>query len=433
MNAYKLCILAISISLGLSLATAQTPIMHDGVIAQVGNQIILKSELDAAILTLTNQEPSLDKQALKKQALDALIVRKLQLGVANRAGIQPNESLVNAKLLEFANEAGFKTLAQFEQHLNSQQAGSYATLKANIKEEATLAVLWQTQLASSVKVSEQEIDAFLASPEGRALNKEEYRTWHFRVPFIDDVSRLSDKQRNDAIAAARRLIQHLKSGDNVELAMARAKGGYSQDLQGADTGYHVATNLPSEISTVITTLKTGQISEPIITQTGVEVVKLVDKRNSDTVIASEWQVGHILAKVDDTHNEALAIQKINELYQALQKGANFETLATTYSDDTVSANQQGSLGWVGQKQTVPEFDIVMQNTPKSTYSTPFKSQFGYHILKVYDKRTRDISEESKRAYAHEVLFDRFAPQAGEDWLQQLKANAYINIHDEYVF
>lgn len=74
---------------------------------------------------------------------------------------------------------------------------------------------------------------------------------------------------------------------------------------------------------------------------------------------------------------------------------------------------------------VPEFETMMKHTAKGDFSTPFRSQFGWHILKVNDVRQHDITEQYRRNAAHEYLFLHSAPQAQEDWLQELRSSAYI--------
>lgn len=149
--------------------------------------------------------------------------------------------------------------------------------------------------------------------------------------------------------------------------------------------------------------------------------------NSDQVLVPEWQTSHILARIDDTQNAAIAEQKINALYAEIEKGADFKTLAATYSDDPGSAEQYGSLGWVSEGQMVPEFETVMKTTEAGSYSKPFRSQFGLHILKVDNKRERDVTNQYRKNAAREYLFTRQAPQAEEDWLQELRSSAYIKI------
>ena len=124
---------------------------------------------------------------------------------------------------------------------------------------------------------------------------------------------------------------------------------------------------------------------------------------------------------------ALAQQKINDLYEQLRQGADFANLASTYSDDPGSAGRGGDLNWVGEGEMVGEFEAVMKNTTVGDYSAPFRSQFGWHILKVDDKRQQDISNEYRRDLARQALYQRLAPQATEDWLQELRAGAYIQV------
>lgn len=224
---------------------------------------------------------------------------------------------------------------------------------------------------------------------------------------------------------AYRLKTLLEQGQTLHTAMQNARGNYGAELQGADTGYNPASSLPTELGNAISTLQIGQVSQPIITPAGVDVVQLTDKRSA--YIVPEWHTSHILVKVDANQPAELAEQKINDLYRQLQQGANFDSLAATYSDDTGSAAQRGSLGWVGTGQMVPEFEAMMKNTEKGDFSVPFTTQFGYHILKVNNTRQRDASQELRRQKAEEILFNRQAPQAQEDWIQELKSSAYIEI------
>lgn len=408
-------------------ANAGTP--KDGVIATVNNEIILKSELNAAIQALATQIPptATNAQTLANQALDALIVRKLQLEIIKRANLVPNDTVINEQLLVIAKQYGFDTLEQFATDMNKKSAGSYDALRQEIIETAAIQALWQHQLASRVKISEQNIQAFLASPDGQALNQEEYHTIHVRVPYLDDPNLLTAEQRHETWATALRLRQALQQGKDLATAMREARGNYAVELQGADTGFHPAAYLPRELAPIITKLAVNEVSEPMLTDVGVDVIMLAGKRSGEAVIAPEWQTSHILVRVDNLQNANVAEQKINALYAALQQGQSFETLAKAYSDDKGSATQAGNLGWVGTSQMVAEFEQVMKNTPKGNYSTPFRTQFGYHILKVHDTRSRDVSEQYRRAQAEQILLSRLAPQAQEDWINELKAAAYINI------
>ena len=72
----------------------------------------------------------------------------------------------------------------------------------------------------------------------------------------------------------------------------------------------------------------------------------------------------------------------------------------------------------------------MKNTEAHDYSAPFSSQFGYHILKVEDKRKQDVTDIYQKNMAREILYKRLAPQALEDWLQEIRVQAYVKVMEK---
>lgn len=401
----------------------------DGIIATVNDEIILKSELVAASAALAAEYRANNINAtntqIQRTALDGLITRKLQLAIINRAGVIPNETVINNQMLEIARAQGLNSLSELQQNLDGKQKGSYAALRNQLIEDAGIAALWQHQVTSRVNISDQEVNAFLNSPDAASIVQPQYHLLHVRVPYKANAN---NKDKANTQKIAEQIANALSSGSSVEKALEKAKG-YEPQIQTADTGFINQSALPSHIQAQVGTLSTGGVTRPIVTPTGIDVVKLIKKNDNGQVLVSEWQTSHILARVDDTQNNAMAEQKINALYGELQKGADFAELAATYSDDTGSAQQRGSLGWVSEGQMVPEFEAVMKNTEKNDYSTPFRSQFGWHILKVDNVRERDVTEQYRKNAAREMIFSRIAPQAQEDWIQEMKAAAHIEIFE----
>ena len=70
---------------------------------------------------------------------------------------------------------------------------------------------------------------------------------------------------------------------------------------------------------------------------------------------------------------------------------------------------------------------MMKKTEANDFSIPFQTQFGWHILKVDAKRKQDVTDTYRRNVARELLYQRLAPQALEDWLQELRAQSYVKI------
>lgn len=406
----------------------------DGVIAIVNDTPILRSQLDRAVAQASAQLQAQNKpvppvQQLYPQVLDQLITKQIQLDIIKRQGLQAEENAVNAALTNLAQQNGVASLAEFQQKLDAQRAGSYQALRQKVSEDLAIQTLQQQQLASRIKISDQDVDNFLKSPESNALEKSQYRTLHIRVPFeADAAGKTSDKQKKQALTVATQIAKNLQAENaNIEQIMTDAQSNYNAQIQGGDMGYHVAAELPTELSKNITALEVGQVTNPIATAEGYNVIKLVDKRGGQQKIIDQWHTRHILISPSTALPADMAKQQIDTIYEKLRQGEDFATLASTYSKDPGSASNGGDLGWVSEGDMVPSFEAMMKKTSVNDYSVPFQTQFGWHILKVDEKRQKDVSDVYRKNMAREILYQRMAPQALDDWMQDLRAQAYVKI------
>ncbi|ATQ83263.1 peptidylprolyl isomerase [Moraxella osloensis] len=406
----------------------------DGVIAIVNDTPILRSQLDRAVAQASAQLQAQNKtvppaQQLYPQVLDQLITKQIQLDIIKHQGLQAEENAVNAALTNLAQQNGVASLAEFQQKLDAQRAGSYQALRQKVSEDLAIQTLQQQQLASRIKISDQDVDNFLKSPESNALEKSQYRTLHIRVPFVADAAgKTSDKQKKQALTVATQIAKNLQAENaNIEQIMTDAQTNYNAQIQGGDMGYHVAAELPTELSKNITALEVGQVTNPIATAEGYNVIKLVDKRGGQQKIIDQWHTRHILISPSTALPADMAKQQIDTIYEKLRQGEDFATLASTYSKDPGSASNGGDLGWVSEGDMVPSFEAMMKKTSVNDYSVPFQSQFGWHILKVDEKRQKDVSDVYRKNMAREILYQRMAPQALDDWMQDLRAQAYVKI------
>ena len=406
----------------------------DGVIAIVNDTPILRSQLDRAVAQASAQLQAQNKpvppaQQLYPQVLDQLITKQIQLDIIKRQGLQAEENTVNAALTNLAQQNGVASLAELQQKLDAQRAGSYQALRQKVSEDLAIQTLQQQQLASRIKISDQDVDNFLKSPESNALEKSQYRTLHIRVPFeADAAGKTSDKQKKQALTVATQIAKNLQAENaNIEQIMTDAQANYNAQIQGGDMGYHVAAELPTELSKNITALEVGKVTNPIATAEGYNVIKLVDKRGGQQKIIDQWHARHILISPSTALPADMAKQQIDTIYEKLRQGEDFATLASTYSKDPGSASNGGDLGWVSEGDMVPSFEAMMKKTSVNDYSVPFKTQFGWHIVKVDEKRQKDVSDVYRKNMAREILYQRMAPQALDDWMQDLRAQAYVKI------
>jgi peptidyl-prolyl cis-trans isomerase D len=106
-------------------------------------------------------------------------------------------------------------------------------------------------------------------------------------------------------------------------------------------------------------------------------------------VPNRVHVQHILfmtANKPDAEVEEVK-KKAEDVLKQVKKGGKFDELAKKYSEDPGSREKGGDLGWIIEKQTVPEFEKVAFSLPKGQVSDLVKTQYGFHIIKVLDKET----------------------------------------------
>src|SRR5690606_25347137 len=152
----------------------------------------------------------------------------------------------------------------------------------------------------------------------------------------------------------------------------------------------------------VPTLPVGVPSEVLGNSSGFHLVMVLDKRGGDTrQVIEQHKVRHILIRPTETISDAQAEQHIRDIHRQLQDGADFAELAREVSDDPVSGSAGGDLGWVNRGQMVPEFESAMLAARVGELEGPFRSQFGWHILQVQERRQKDISGELKESEARQ--------------------------------
>ena len=401
----------------------------DRVVVVVDNTAILQSDVDTAMLEARSQlqarEQAIPSESmLRAEVTRQLILRNIQLGLIKRAGLSVDERSLNAAVAALAEKQGAPSLSAFQQALDQRQAGSYARLRQQMSEDLSINRLRQQQIGSRIKISDRAIDNFLASPQSQLYLSDELRTAHFLVKLPEQPT-ADDLQKAGVIAERVRVA--LQSGQSIAQVLAAQASETIYPVGGGDMGYRKPAELPSVFAEPIEQLEVNQVTAPIVGAEGIHVIKLLDRRGAERTIVPQWQVRHILISPNEVVSLADAKSRIDSLYQRLQKGEDFDTLAKTFSNDPGSAGDGGSLGWVSTGEMVPVFDEVMQKTPVNDFSTPFQSQFGWHILQVNGERQQDVTEQYRRNIARQTLYQREFEQELDNWLREIRATAYVEI------
>ncbi len=119
------------------------------------------------------------------------------------------------------------------------------------------------------------------------------------------------------------------------------------------------------------------------------------------------------------------MQRLTELKQRMEMGGeDFGDLARQHSDDA-SAAKGGDLGWLSPGDTVPDFERAMNALQPGEVSDPVRSPFGFHLIKVLERRDEDLSQERQRVMARQAIRLRKADSAYQDWIRQQRDKAYV--------
>ena len=414
-------------ALALALSSSMTTFAQssDEVVAVVDNSVILKSDLEQGIAELKHQLETQKKQLppeqyLQQQALDQLIIRQAQLEQVKRYNIKPNERELNEAVLKVAGQSGSKSLEAFQQKLDGIAPGTYESLRNRIAEDLAINRLRQQVVMSRIKISDQDVENFLKTPQGQAALGNQAHVIHIRVSGDDQA----------ALEKTAKLVKAELNNNNDVKAIDQKFTTKTIKVEGADMGFRSLSDIPAELATRVSTLQEGQTTDLIPVRDGIHVLKLIERKGgAQKAIVSQYQTRHILIQPSEVVSPENAKQQIDSIYNRLKAGEDFAVLASTFSNDPGSARDGGSLGWVNPGVMVPEFEVQMKNTAVGQISAPFQTQFGWHILQVTDMRQQDMTREYQQRMARQILGERQFDAELDSWLREIRSNAFVEVKD----
>ncbi len=398
----------------------------DRIVAVVNDDVIttteLQQQIDIIVRQLRQQRTPLPPlPVLKKQVLERIIVNRIQLQLAAANGIRVDDETLNQTIRRIA-ERNNLTLAQFRDVIEAD-GFSFAQFRESMREEIIITRLRQRQVDSRISVSDQEVENFLANQKIQGNANDEYRLGHILIALPEGAS---PAQIRAARAKAEKILGELRGGaDFTQKAMSVSDG--QQALSGGDLGWRKAGELPTIFADKVQHMKTGDISNLIRSPSGFHIIKLVDHRNAERHIATQTRARHILIRPNDLTTDEQARELLLQLRERAASGEDFAELARTYSDDKASAVDGGDLGWVEKGKMVPEFEKAMLALQPGQFSDPVKTQFGWHLIEVVDRREIDVTEEFTKNKVREQIYQRKVEEAGANWLRKLRDESYVEL------
>ncbi len=396
----------------------------DRIIAVVNEDVIMQSELEEKIRSVRGQMRQQGAQLpppsiLERQVLDNLIQNRIQLQLAERAGIRVDDETLNRTISNIA--AGNQvSLSQFREILESD-GYSYERFREDIRNEITLTRLRKRQVENRINVTEREIDNFLSNQEFQGNIQAEVRLAHILLSLPEGATKEEIEQVREMATSVRGEI--LAGAEFKDIAMTVSDGQNAD--KGGDLGWRKMADIPSLFIEYVPDMAKGDVSEPIQSPSGFHLIQVADVKSEQKTMVTQTHARHILVKPDELTTEQQARDKLEQLLLRINNGDDFSMLAKGNSDDTVSAMNGGDLGWTSPGELVPEFQRAMDGLQENELSQPFKTNYGWHIVQVLERREFDNTESVKRGKARSVIYKRKLDEAMQNWARELRDEAYV--------
>jgi len=345
-------------------AIGQQSQVLDKIVATIGREIVLQSDIEGRIAMFMQQNPKVNPNdpALRKQVLEALISERLMVTKAVEDSITVQEEEINQSL-DFMMQNMLQTYGS-EKRVEDLYGMSISRIRKNYREEVRKQLLverLQQQRFMNVKCSNREVEDFF----------QQYRDSIRPIPASAELAHIVKqvKPSADAKDEVKRLALHIrdslvKGADFAEMAK-RHSGDPGSAASGGDLGWVDKGKLVSEYERAAYELQSGEYSQPIETPFGFHIIQTIEKRKD----ASHTR--HILLKLGGSADDKSRVEKIlNDLKERIEKGESFEEMAKQYSDEKETQGFGGSMGVIELNRLPADLKSIVENLSEGGVSKP---------------------------------------------------------------
>jgi len=327
-----------------------------------------------------------------------------------------------------------------ESSLNQQSPEAYLELfinfKLKVKEAEALGMDttakfinelegYRKQLAKPYLVDEEAKEAMMN--EAYEWSKYDIRANHILIRLPESPS------PDDTLAAYYKIMEirsRIKSGEAFDVVARATSEDASVHQNGGDLNYFTVFSMVYPFEKVAFNTQMGQLSMPFRTTYGYHIIKVVDKRSARGSI----KVAHIFIRTPSGIGEdekKAAFEKVQMVYDSLQMRTDFGALAMHHSDDRSSAVSGGEIPWFGTGRMIPEFeDACFSIEKKGDFSKPFKTFYGWHIVKLIDKKEIGTYEEMKPELQQKIDRSDRSTSRTDNFIAKLKSEYHFTENRE---
>lgn len=447
----------------------------DGIAAVVDKEVITLAQVDAKAVQVRRQMeqqriPVPEASVLRRQVLQQMINAALQDHEAQRVGIRVSDAQVDRAVQTIAQRNRI-TVDQL-QHEIANSGMDWNDYRADLRSQIQDDILRQRFVEDRITISDSDIDAFLSMNAGQPMAAPPVAapepapepepapapTGPELVELAQILIEVPDYAADSVVQEKRKqaeaILRRLKSGADFAGVAAASSNG-PQALQGGNMGIRPLHDWPDLFAQAVANTPPGGISGIVQSGRGFHILKVLrrgyaqrpaprsaraaparaaqapapaaaaPRAPSGPMMVTQTHARHILIKTSKVVDDDKARATLESLRARIEHGESFAELAKRYSEDA-SAPQGGDLGWLNPGETVPAFEQAMNALQDGQVSQPVKSPFGWHLIQVEGRQTKNMEQEFRRMQARRELMERRIGPAYEDWLDQLRGQAYID-------
>ncbi len=432
----------------------------DGVVAVVNTGVVTRKEIDDRIASLQKQGSTGGKklpegEELRKQVLENLILEKIQIQEAEQTGLAVSNKDLN-KIIEDIAVRNKLSMNEFRQAI-IKTGISFERYSELLREDVLKTRLREREVDSQIKISDAEIDNFIVEQmqrrgtdtgAARASGPEEIAVAQIFIPVEEGAG---PSAQADARKKAESILKEAR-GDADFMQLGAQANKENSKIKFQDLGYRTQDRLPQIFVETVRNLGPGQVASSVVrSPAGFHVLKVMDRRSSGSgaraasnanpldatpqnMMVTQTLARHILIRQRQGLQDADVERRLLGYRDQIRaKTADFDSLAKKFSEDG-SAQNGGVLGWMGPGDLVPPFEIAMNRLQIGEVSDPVKTEFGWHLIQVMERREAQLTVEKQREFARAAIRERKFEQAYQDWLRQLRDTATVkilNVDEQY--
>ncbi|QCI20878.1 peptidylprolyl isomerase [Buchnera aphidicola (Hyperomyzus lactucae)] len=400
----------------------------DNITAIVNDQIILNSDVNQILFLLQKEGKDFripwKNNFLKEKIIQKLIIKSLILQEANRMNITVTKEQVNTVIKNICLKKNI-SVEDLKKNIllhNLNNHFTYDNYIKNIENSLKIKMMQDYEMHKRINISEEEVNVIFKE---LIRNNKKFQKINLSYVLIPSSQKYSDKKFNNQKILAEKIVTKLKKGYDFEHVYKKFKN--KKDFLVKKMFWMHFPDVQKVFSNKLNISEKGQILGPILGNKGFYILKVNDIHNKENIV-TDFYIQHCLVKPSAVLTNSESKKHIFNIYEKIKKGVyTFDYAVRNLSHDFYSSKKNGDLGWISKELFDVDLNKKLLYLNKNEISRPIHSRFGWHIIKLINKREVDQFYKFKRKEAYNILLEKKMILEKNNWIKDLKNISYINI------